>query len=68
MIAMGFAELRPQLDKLSREEMLKALAHLKSRLRANDPENEKELSRIPAEMDGGKKVRWEDLKRQLGLS
>jgi hypothetical protein len=65
---MVFAEIKPQIEKLSREEMVKALAFLKSRLRANDPANQAELARQHAEMDAEKKVRWEDLKRQLGLS
>jgi hypothetical protein len=47
--------------------MLKALAFLKSRLRAETAENRDALARQHAEMDAGKKVRWEDLRRQLGL-
>ena len=65
---MVFAELKPQIEKLSYEEMVKALAFLKSRLRSENPVNQAELARHHAEMDAGKKVRWEELKRQLGLS
>ncbi len=65
---MVFAELRPQIEQLPHEEMVKAMAYLKSRLRAENPANKVELARRHAEMDAGKKVRWEDLKRQLGLS
>jgi hypothetical protein len=65
---MVFAEIKPQIEKLSREEMVKALAFLKSRLRANTPANQTELARQHVELDAGKKIRWEDLKRQLGLS
>lgn len=64
---MVFAEIRPQMEQLPHDEMVKALAFLKSRLRADNPENQAELARRHAEMDAGKKVRWEDLKRQLGL-
>lgn len=65
---MIFAEIRPQMEQLPHEELVKALAYLKSRLRADNPANQAELARRHAEMDAGKKVRWEDLKRQLGLS
>lgn len=65
---MVFSELEPQIEKLSREEMLETLAFLKSRLRADTAANRDELSRLHAEMDAGRKVNWDDLKRQLGLS
>lgn len=68
MSIMVFAEIRPQMEQLPHDEMLKALAFLRSRLRADTAANRKELSQHHAEMDAGKKVRWEDLKRQLGLS
>ena len=64
---MVFAEIKPQMEQLPHEEMVKAMAFLKSRLRADDPANQAELARRHAEMDAGKKVRWEDLKQQLGL-
>ncbi|HWZ93745.1 MAG TPA: hypothetical protein VNW30_00980 [Opitutaceae bacterium] len=64
---MVFAEIKPQMEQLPHEEMVKAMAFLKSRLRAADPANQAELSRRHAEIDAGKKVRWEDLKQQLGL-
>jgi hypothetical protein len=67
-MTMVFAELKPQMEQLPPAEMLKALAFLKSRLRAETDANRTELSRLHAEMDAGRKVRWEDLKRQLGLS
>jgi len=67
MATMIFAELKPQMEQLSREEMLKALAFLKSRLRADSAANREELARLHAEMDAGRKVRWDDLKKQLGL-
>jgi hypothetical protein len=67
MNTMVFAEIKPQMEQLTHEEMVKAMAFLKSRLRADDPANQAELSRRHAEMDAGKKVRWEDLKQQLGL-
>ena len=65
---MVFTEIRPQMEQLSHDEMLKALAFLKSRLRAETDANRDALAREHAEMDVGRKVRWEDLKKQLGLS
>lgn len=65
---MIFAEIRPQMEQLPHAEMVKAMAYLKSRLRADTEANSAALARKHAEMNAGKKVRWEDLKRQLGLS
>ena len=65
---MVFTEIRPQMEQLSHDEMLKALAFLKSRLRVETEANRDALAREHAEMDAGRKVRWEDLKKQLGLS
>jgi hypothetical protein len=65
---MVFAEIKPQMEQLPHDEMVKALAFRKSRLRSENDANREELARHHAEMDAGKKVRWEDLKRQLDLS
>ena len=65
---MVFTQLKPQMEQLPHDEMVKALAFLRSRLRADTAGNREELARHHAEMDAGKKVHWEDLKRQLGLS
>ena len=65
---MVFTEIKPQMEQLSHDEMVKALAFLRSRLRADTVENREELAQHHAEMDAGKKVRWQDLKRSLGLS
>lgn len=56
------------MEKLPHDEMVKAMAFLKSRLRADTAANREELAQRHVEMDAGRKVRWEDLKRQLGLS
>lgn len=64
---VSFADIRPQIEQLPRDEMVKTLAYLKSRLRNETDANSRELSRLNAEIDGGRKVRWVDLKRQLGL-
>lgn len=65
---MSFAELKPQMEQLPHAEMVQALAFLKSRLRAENPANREELGRRHAEMDAGRKVSWDALKQQLGLS
>jgi|GEM_PF-2191249 len=65
---MVFAELKPQMEQLPHGEMLKALAFLKSRLRAETPGNRDELARLHQEMDAGRKVSWDDLKAKLGLA
>ena len=65
---MSFAELKPQMAQLPHDEMVQALAFLKSRLRADSPANRQELARRHGEMETGRKVNWVELKRQLGLS
>lgn len=64
---MVFTEIKPQIEQLPHDERVKALAFLKHLLRAENPDYQRELSRRNAEMDAGRKVRWEDLKKQLGL-
>ena len=65
---MSFADLKPQIEQLPHADMVQALAFLKSRLRADSPANREELARRHTEMETGRKVQWEALKRQLGLS
>ena len=65
---MIFTEIKPQIELLPHDERVKALAFLKHLLRAENPEYQRELARRHAEMDAGRKVRWEDLKKQLGLA
>jgi hypothetical protein len=67
-VDVSFADIRPQIEQLPHDEMVKALAYLKSRLRTETEANSQELSRLNAEIEGGRKVRWVDLKGQLGLS
>ncbi len=65
---MVFAEIKPQIEQLPHDERVKAMAYLKHLLRAENPAYQRELAQWHAEMDAGKKVQWEELKRQLGLS
>ena len=60
---MIFAEIRSQIDQLSREERLKAMAYLKHLLRAESSDYQRELAQGHVEIENGKGVRWEDLKR-----
>ncbi|MDP3073412.1 MAG: hypothetical protein Q8N18_24180 [Opitutaceae bacterium] len=64
---MSFADLRPQMEQAPHAEMVQALAFLKSRLRADSAANRDDLARRHTEIETGRKVRWEDLKRELGL-
>ena len=65
---MVFAEIKPQIEQLAPDERLKALAFLKHLMHAENPVYQAELARRHAEMDAGRKVRWEDLKRDAGLA
>lgn len=65
---MSFADLKPQIERLPHDEKVQVLVYLKSRLRADSPANREELARRHAEMDTGRKVQWEALKQQLGLT
>ncbi|HWA24830.1 MAG TPA: hypothetical protein VG734_04075 [Lacunisphaera sp.] len=65
---MGFTELKPQIEQLPHAERVKAMACLKHLLRAENPAHRRDLAGRHVEMDAGKQVRWDDLKRQLGLS
>jgi hypothetical protein len=64
---MVFTELRPQIDQLPHDDRVKAMAYLKHLLRAESPAHQHELAEGHAEIDAGKGVQWEDLKKQLGL-
>ena len=65
---MSFADIKPQIEQLPHDEMVQALAFLKSRLRADSTANRDEMARRHKEMEAGRKVQWEALKQQLGLT
>ena len=58
----------PKIEQLPREEMLKALAYLKHRLRVDDPEYQRELARRHADIDAGHKITLTDAKHRLADS
>ena len=62
---MAFAELMPQIEQLPREEMLKALAYLKHRVRTDDTEYQHELARRHADIEAGRGVTLNEAKRRL---
>ena len=62
---MVFAEIRPQIEQLSRGELLKALAFLKHRLRAENPESQRELAQRHVDIETGQGVSLEEAKRRL---
>jgi hypothetical protein len=65
-MTMIFAEIKPQIEQLPHEEMVKALAYLKHRLRADDPAYQAELARRHADLDAGKGISLTEAKRRLG--
>jgi hypothetical protein len=65
---MIFAELKPQIEQLPREEMLKALAYLKHLVRAENAEHRRELAQRHADIEAGRKISLTEAKRRLGES
>lgn len=62
---MVFAELKPQIEKLPHEEMLKALAYLKHLLRANNSEYQHELAQRHADIEAGRGISLTEAKKRL---
>jgi hypothetical protein len=65
---MIFTEIKPQLEQLPHEEMLKTMAYLKHLLRAENKEHQSELARRHADMDAGKRLSLDEARRRLGDS
>ena len=63
---MSFADLKPQIEQLPQEDMLKAMAYLKQLLRAENPAYQAELARRNAELDAGKGITLDEAKHRLG--
>ena len=62
---MGFADIKPQLEKLPHEEMLKAMAYIKHLLRTENSAYQAELTRRHAELDSGQGITLSEAKRRL---
>ncbi len=58
----------PQIEQLPREEMLKAMAYLKHRLRADDPEYQRELAKRHAAIEAGHGITLTDAQRRFADS
>jgi hypothetical protein len=65
---MVFAEIKPQIEQLPHEELLKALAYLKHRLRAENPEYQRELAQRHADIEAGHGISLTEAKKRLGQS
>ncbi len=62
---MTFTEIKPQIEKLPHEEMVKAMAYIKHLLRAENPAYQAELARRHAELDAGQGITLTEAKRRL---
>ena len=68
MNSMVFAEIKPQIEKLPHDEMLKALAYMKHLLHAENPEYKSELARRHKDIEEGRGVNLGEAKKRLGIS
>lgn len=68
VLSMVFAEIKPQIEQLSRDEMLKAMAYLKHLLRAENPVYQAEIAQRHAELDAGRGITLTEAKRRLEKS
>ena len=62
---MIFAEIKPQIEQLPHEELLKTMAYLKHLLRAENPAYQRELAQRHADIEGGQGVNLTEAKRRL---
>jgi hypothetical protein len=62
---MVFTEIKPQIEQLSPKEMLKAMAFLKHRLRADTAENKQTLAQKHQDIEAGRGVTLPAAKRRL---
>lgn len=63
--SMVFTEIKPQIEQLPHEEMLKALAYLKHLLRAENPEYQRELAQRHADIDAGRGISLTEARKRL---
>ena len=62
---MVFAEIKPQIEKLPPEDMLKALAYLKHLVRADNPSYQRDLAQRHEDIDAGRGISLTETKRRL---
>jgi hypothetical protein len=62
---MIFAEIKPQIEQLPHDELLKAMAYLKHLLRAENPSYQRELAQRHADIEAGRGVSLTEAKQRL---
>ena len=62
---MFFAEIKPQIEQLSHDELLKTMAYLKHLLRAENPADQRELAERHADIEAGRAVSLTEAKQRL---
>lgn len=62
---MIFTEIKPQIEQLPHDEMLKAIAYLKHLLRAENPEYQRELAQRHADIKAGGGISLTEAKQRL---
>ena len=62
---MVFAEIKQQIEQLPHEELLKAMAYLKHRLRAENADYQRELAQRHADIEAGRGISLTEAKKRL---
>ena len=62
---MVFAEIKPQIEKLPHEELVKALAYLKHLVTSDNPEYQRDLAQRHADIESGHGISLNDAKKRL---
>ncbi len=62
---MVFTEIKAQIEQLSHDERIKALAFLKHLLRTENPEYQRELARRHADLEAGRGLSLTEAKKRL---
>jgi len=65
LYSMFFAEIKPQIEQLSHDELLKTMAFLKRLLRAENPADQRELAQRHADIEAGRGVSLTVAKQRL---
>lgn len=62
---MIFSEIKPQIEQLPHDEMLKTIAYLKHLLRAENPEYQCELAQRHADIEAGRGISLTEARQRL---
>ena len=63
--SMFFAEIKPQIEQLSHDDLLKTMACLKHLLRTENPSYQRELVQRHADIEAGRGVSLTEAKQRL---